>query len=1248
MIRPRREQHEPRIVELRRRARNNGFRYERPVSGSETNSRTWVFTVAGESIHPRALVDRFTELAQDIREIIAETLRVTEHQSFMTAIQIIPYGAALSTGNYHGTKRNLAGITGDYLHGQYEGIVKSDETVEFEGLEIRITQLLDRSGNATKTGKVLPQHLKGVGLWQHPDTGKIPVDAPCGLVAFLLGFDEEYYKDYQLLLKDAEEYAVELGFDIMMSNRDFQKIVELPEFYDQRIVIFRIKGSIEHIVKGKNWIFNGDTEKGDSNTVCLYRDTVFPEKHYYWVKFPKQLGCFNKHTNHVKCHQCYRSFSEKSFPKHKCSGGDIYKCNLCETVFFNQENLDDHSRKSTSGWNCEFCHKKEFSGRDCFDKHVTNCFSEKKEFCEECCRFTPNKYTHSCIDFGGCKHCNVVFSSPHTHQCVIQPETKFYETLQASEKQKRITWNSHWFYDFETTRGREYSVNEEPVYVHEVMAWCVQLMVPDDETEQFLDDEGIIEHMMSKLFDLNGYNDIEYDNPSEYKFWIRGKELKSFIYVCENILSNKKPAWKPTLWAHNGSKFDAKFILDYYLNELGLDMIGSIAESDATVPDKNGGWKLEKNSKSMKRGDFVKPSIIGSKILSLNVRGIVFRCSYAHIAQPLRKLPKSFGLKDLNVKKGEFPYGRLQRDNWGKILPAPTLEEFHVDAMGKDRRKEVIAWHNGEDSEKPWNFDEELWGYLHADVEVGAKCMEAYHRNSIELHKPLWEKTGETKLCSPLGYSTSPSWAFGMYRSWFLPEIHVLDNDKTQYVRDSLRGGRTDKRCSYMKITPEQRKKGDKLMYYDFKSLYPSVQKCQVHDTHFPIGPGKWITFSGPTCNEKLIRDMGDRTGFLTISCEIKKYVTHPTLHRVYDPYNDDSKKLIFDLKDKNELTYAWPELLEAIRCGEIEITYVYKGLVFEKSTNVFNDYVDFFFAQKEKGDREKNEGARSLAKLLLNSLWGKLGQRSYPVREWVKDEGRLDYLLQKFENNAYEMTSLYVKDNDQVHVQYKIGDDHNNRLSTAPHIAAFVSMWGRVILHQKLLSVHGMRALYCDTDSAIVYLRPGDEMPFVGDELGDLVDEMPKMAKDFSDPYISQVVCLAPKTYALEITDGESGQVCYKVTSKGFEPSHNNSVLINFNSFKELVFTQYDLNTFFNGKRGRQEDQVEIRHSIMTDKGLQFISSIARNQLCPAETLRAKTITGKYTKGKVHRRDPRFIEPFGELCPPEGTFLTNSQIKYE
>ena len=592
--------------------------------------------------------------------------------------------------------------------------------------------------------------------------------------------------------------------------------------------------------------------------------------------------------------------------------------------------------------------------------------------------------------------------------------------------------------------------------------------------------------------------------------------------------------------------------------------------------------------------------------------------------------------------------------------------------MSEKRMNQVIKWHEEEVIKRghlPWVFDDEMWSYLIADVEVGQQSMEAYHKFSLEIHEKIWVNNESMRglHVSPLGKGTSPGWALQLYQTWFLPaNIATLKNAEAKFIRESLRGGRTDKRCNYIELTPQAKAEGCKIMYYDFKSLYPSVQKCDIHGTHFPVGPPQWARgYEGITNNQQLIDYMGDKTGFLRIDTIPLKYVTHPTLHRVGSRWDDgNGVKLLFENRPHEAETYGWPEILEAIESGEVQVTRVYEGVLFDKGTDTFNAYVDQFFAIKDEAEErvvdgvliKENQGMRSLAKLLLNSLWGKLGQRSYSTREWVSDTVRLDDILEKLENKEYKLVGMVEKMGKMVYMVYDKPEDLPNLTNTAHHVAAFVSMWGRVILHRKLLRQHGMRALYCDTDSAIVYLRPNDAMPWTGDKIGDLTNEVKKLApKHYKNPYIQQSVFLAPKSYGMRINADDLSHSYDKITLKGFVPSYANSKVIHYRVFKNLVFTQYRLNSLLNNKRPFEHDEhinFSRQWKAYGKESLAFKSSIATGlgtNLRPVEARVSRTTSAKYDKGEEHIRDRRFIQPYCSLdiIPPEGTFFDKVDGEY-
>lgn len=733
-----------------------------------------------------------------------------------------------------------------------------------------------------------------------------------------------------------------------------------------------------------------------------------------------------------------------------------------------------------------------------------------------------------------------------------------------------------------------------------------------------------------------------------------------------------------------------KFIYAHYKNVEHLDLHGEEIESD---DDQLQPIKKEKFKKNRRNQNVMLMSNVGSRILSLKIRNQVFKCSNAHFANALRNVPKTFGL-ELEMKKGEFPYGRMSHTAWHSQCDEglPPLEEYQVDVMVDKRRSEVITWwvedsmarnssreyiqqnlaeiqelpqnhvmekiesYNPTQTPIPWRFEEELWSYLFSDVEIGAKCMEAYHQKALDLHSNIEvRKTDpdlQDKFVSPLQYSTLPSWALAMYRTFFLPtDIAVLGPENTKYIRNSLRGGRTDKRANFVEISPERYDAGDRMVYFDFKSLYPSVQKCNVHDTHYPTGPPRSLPLSDRkrTSNVELCKYMEGQTGFLTITTLHKKYVTHPTLPVVrdiedgivVDKENLTNPRLLFMNQDIHEETYAWPEIEEAIRCEEIDVVFVHRGTLFNKTKDIFDSYIDFFFKIKddsEKGGPVPNEGLRSLAKLLLNSLWGKLAQRSYHRNEWISKASRADDVLAQIDKGNFILNSVSKKGQSHFWINYSKKDDYNNEYNTAPHIASFVTAWGRIMLHKKCLETHGQRTLYCDTDSAIIYKRKDDIINFTGSKIGDLTDELPDMyvklggPKNLQGHYISKFIAVAPKTYCIIIKAPGSTFEAVKVTMKGFEPSYDTSRNINAKTIENLVRTSY--------KIGVEGQDYEETKSLLSGYRLNFIGCLNGNET-PTAFKSRKKLSGAYTKGTVHPHEPRLIIPYGPFLPSEETFLS-------
>lgn len=1219
--------------------------------------------------------------------------------------------------------------------------------------------------------------------------------------------------DAEALARDMGIAPQDNGF---MQRRHLRTLVALPDWTHLRIILFNRFRKPFFVCSGHEWVWpsiNGSAQSSkeeDPNTICLYEHENAPTNHYYWIQYIRTfLRSGKAHgPQYHPCFLCYDMFLPHLFDFHTCKAVGIFPCNICKEAFVVQSALANHKKRQTEYPPCEFCGKRFFNGADCHRRHInTNCLPQHPvppgvsiTRCENdlCRRNMRSDKTHNCLDWGACRNCGQQFNdrfAKRDHRCALQPSNRFWNPCRGDDD--KLVWKSHWFYDFETYRtprkprpalynpsdqsddlevpfpNEETTDPSEPAssetdhetlptssfpptiqaYTHAVLAWCVQLVLPDREIADFVRDHELVDSIETALLSdqshLSPMGNVSCVRvPSPYpdllSLRIQGENIQSFIYVCETFLhkDTKACSFQPTFWAHNGSKFDVKFVLDYYLNVAQLDLAGATYEeeeiSGEPIPEKesDGKWKWVYRPYRTNR-NVASASTVGSKIVSLKARGLTFRCTQAHFACALRNLPAMFQLEQ--VGKGEFPYSLLTPDNWNLVLPSfPSLRCFDIDTLSESRRMEFLKWWveqslksnvprqavidelkaqtetrhtsqgadtpvrtisdddirqavtpsshivtDGTDRRVPWSFSEQLWTYLYEDVRVGVKALEAYHLKCIELHEILWpdrtkeDGSPEDRLVSPLDFSTAPAWAYGLYTTWFMPPdtLYLLRKHESKFVRDSLRGGRTDKRANYVEISEERKHAGDRIAYYDFTSLYPSVQHCETHayadfpGTHFPVGPPSFARWPAVLSHSELERLMEGKTGFLKIDFRSVKYTTHPTLHHLATGpvYFDEEtgtvsgdKKLLFANVPVREQTYAWPEIQEALRCGEIEITRVHEALLFDKGTNVFQDYVNYFFMLKDKAEREKNKGLRALAKLLLNSLWGKLGQRSYPVREWVTHKDRLSFLFEKFESGQFVLKQFRSPEANRVWFEYEIPEDFNNLSSTAPQIAAYVSMWGRVILHRKVLSVHGQRVLYCDTDSAIIYLRKNDQVPFVGKGLGFLANEVEKNLEDaglkkgvdYEDPYISSVVLVAPKTYAYQISCTRKGYLYSKTTHKGFEPSYKNRQVIHYHSMKRLVWRHYKIGDEIAKHRTLTQNERDAPGSapFIEDQGrMTFVSLLSTNEISPIEVQRRKKIFGTYNKGEPVPSNPCLVKPFGP-DPPEETFLSfvNDNKHYE
>lgn len=194
------------------------------------------------------------------------------------------------------------------------------------------------------------------------------------------------------------------------------------------------------------------------------------------------------------------------------------------------------------------------------------------------------------------------------------------------------------------------------------------------------------------------------------------------------------------------------------------------------------------------------------------------------------------------------------------------------------------------------------------------------------------------------------------------------------------------------------------------------------------------------------------------------------------------------------------------------------------------------------------NAGLRSLAKLLLNSFWGKFGQRQNLTKTQFLHDSDAHVLFRHMADPTVEVMDFQIVDDLNLMLStQRVSEEMCLPGHTNVFLASFTTCWARLQLYE-LLDRLQRRVLYWDTDSVIFTSRDGEWQPPLGDYLGELTNELSE------GDWITEFVCNGPKNYAYRTRGGQS--VC-KV--KGFSLNYVNSERLNLESMRDAMFNRED-----------------------------------------------------------------------------------------
>ena len=464
----------------------------------------------------------------------------------------------------------------------------------------------------------------------------------------------------------------------------------------------------------------------------------------------------------------------------------------------------------------------------------------------------------------------------------------------------------------------------------------------------------------------------------------------------------------------------------------------------------------------------------------------------------------------------------------------------------------------------------------------GCKRCKPNNRHVKTWHHPdrtvdgMFELTKKkTDVLRKAGYTVKEEWECNFKRKLAVdPELQDMVKNLTWMAplnpKEALFGGRTGLSCCYMKA-----ENGEIIDYVDYTSLYPWVNKYGTYPLGHPLimknpvdqdiqsyfGVEK-VDVLAP---EKLFHPVlpmkiGEKCMFTLCATCAQEQLEQPWHERNnLCPHRDEERKMTG--------TWCTEELKMAARKGYsiLGIHEVCHWPEKQRKKGLFAPYVNKFLKAKQEAsgwpsdcvtdqqkpeyvreyekhegillDKEKiavNPGRKQVAKVMLNSFWGKFGEADnkpttstiQKVEDWEKLNN--DSIIVKSVN-------VYSEDVMEVTTVKKEG-------ACAPNVKGniFIALFTTAIARLKLyeaLDVLKERVLYYDTDSVIYKSKPGEDRLPLGKFLGQFTDEI-------DGNHIDEFGSAGPKSYSYRTNEGKT-----ECKSKGLKNTHAVREVLNCNS---------------------------------------------------------------------------------------------------
>lgn len=395
-----------------------------------------------------------------------------------------------------------------------------------------------------------------------------------------------------------------------------------------------------------------------------------------------------------------------------------------------------------------------------------------------------------------------------------------------------------------------------------------------------------------------------------------------------------------------------------------------------------------------------------------------------------------------------------------KIIDSLKLITMPISAMPKTfglPEKKLEIDYNAE-REIGHELTEEEKAYIANDVIILAKSLAFMFANGL------------TKL-------TTASNALADFRKRYGPKRYenefgskTINMISDKFIRRSYKGG-------FTYLSPAWKNKPvTSGRVYDVNSMYPWAMKyCML-----PFGVPRW--YKG-----KYKPDPMYPLYVQAIECEFSlKPGMVPTIQIKHSMYADN--EYLIESAGPTYLCLTSVDLQLFLDHYDVTVHEWIEGYCFQGRVGIFAEYIDYWYGVKNQAKIDGNSGMAQIAKLMLNSLYGKFGSRR-------NGRSKIPYLSEEKDKVCYRLT-----------------EDEERRGGYLP-IATFITSYCRDKIIRAAQQC-GKRFIYADTDS--LHVAGTEEIPGLD------VDEYRLGAFKIEEEFI-RAKFIRQKTY-LEIYEKEVG----------------------------------------------------------------------------------------------------------------------------